>query len=150
MKMKLLCGLILVVLLIGVLSGCAPAKTSEISIENPWGRPSATMPTAGGMYMVIKNTGDAPDMLLSGSSPACGSIEVHKMVQKADGTMGMDLVDKPLEIEPGGEVVLEVGDLHIMCIMKNDDLFKVGSKIDLTLVFEKAGSKTVSAEIKDE
>jgi len=43
---------------------------------------------------------------------------------------------------------LKVGGLHIMCIMKKDDLFKVGSMIDLTLVFEKSGEKTVTAEIR--
>jgi copper(I)-binding protein len=108
------------------------------------------MPTAGGLYMLVKNSGDAPDTLLSGKSPACGSIEVHEMVKKADGTMGMNLVDKPVEIPAGGQVEFKVGDLHIMCIMRNDDQFKPGQKIDLTLTFEKSGDKTVSAEIKSE
>ena len=137
-------------LVLFMLAGCAPAAAPSISVENAWGRPSATMPTAGGMYMLIKNSGNAPDILLSGSSPACGSIEVHEMVTKSDGTMGMNLVDKPLEITAGGQVELKPGALHIMCIMKKDDMYKVGAKIDLTLKFEKAGEKTVSAEIKAE
>ena len=83
--------------------------------------------------MLVKNSGDAPDTLLSGKSPACGSIEVHEMVKKTDGTMGMNLVDKPVEIPAGGQVEFKVGDLHIMCIMRNDDQFKPGQKIDLTL-----------------
>ena len=100
--------------------------------------------------MVIKNTGKADDTLLGGKSPACGSIEVHKMVKRSDGTMGMDLVDKPLVIPAGGQVELKVGGLHIMCIMINTDLYKVGGKIDLTLQFEKSGEKSVSAEIRSE
>lgn len=108
------------------------------------------MPTAGGMYMLIKNTGAAPDKLLSGTSPACGSIEVHEMVKKSDGTMGMNLVDQPLEIPAGGQVELKVGDLHVMCIMKKDDLFKPGNVIDLTLKFEKSGEKTVPVEVRAE
>jgi periplasmic copper chaperone A len=150
--MKQIHWLILVasILMLVLLVGCAPAAAPSISVESAWGRPSATMPTAGGMFMVIKNSGTASDKLLSGSSPACGSIEVHEMVKKDDGTMGMNLVDKPLEITPGGQVELKPGALHIMCIMKKDDQFKVGAKIDLTLKFEKAGEKTVSAEIHAE
>ncbi len=99
--------------------------------------------------MLIKNTGTASDKLLSGSSPACGSIEVHTMVMKADGTMGMNLVDKPVEVAANGQVELKSGGLHIMCIAKNEK-FAPGSKIDLTLKFEKAGDKTISAEIRSQ
>jgi copper(I)-binding protein len=48
--------------------------------------------------MQIKNTGSVTDRLLSGTSPACGAIKVHEMIKKADGTKGMNLVDKPMEI----------------------------------------------------
>jgi copper(I)-binding protein len=134
-----------------LIAGCAGQKASpKLSIENSWGRPSPTMPTAGGLYMLVKNDGDAPDTLLSGKSPACGSIEVHEMVMKTDGTMGMNLVDKPVQIPAGGQVEFKVGDLHIMCIMRNDDQFKPGQNIDLTLTFEKSGDMTVSAAIKGE
>ena len=149
MKNRLFYVLLTGLLLAAVLAGCGPQAAPAISIETPWGRPSMTMPTAGGMYMLIKNTGDAPDTLLSGSSPACGSIEVHEMVMKADGTMGMNLVEKPLEIPAGGQVELKVGGLHVMCIMKKDDVFKPGAMIDLTLKFEKSGEKTVSVEVRE-
>ena len=107
------------------------------------------MPTAGGIYMLIKNSGAASDKLLSAKSPACGSVEVHEMVMKSDGTMGMNLVDNPVEIPAGGQVDLKSGDLHIMCIMRKDDLFKPGNTIDLTLAFEKSGEKTVSVEVRE-
>ena len=147
MKKQWLWVLVLV-LLVALLAGCTPPAASVITVENAWGMPSASMPTAGGMFMLIKNSGAAPDKLLSGKSPACGSIEVHEVVKKADGTMGMNLLDKPLDIPAGGQVELKSGSYHIMCIMKKDDLFKTGAKVDLTLVFEKAGEKTVSAEIR--
>jgi copper(I)-binding protein len=151
MKIRGLSGLFFVIIFVVLVAGCSNSKGSpNISIENSWGRPSPTMPTAGGLYMLVKNSGDAPDKLLSGKSPACGSIEVHEMVKKTDGTMGMNLVDKPVEIPAGGQVEFKVGDLHIMCIMKNDDQFKPGQKIELTLTFEKSGEKTVTAEIKAE
>jgi periplasmic copper chaperone A len=139
-----LCALLASVL---ILSACAPAATSSISVESAWGKPSMDYPTAGGMYMMVNNSGTASDRLLSGSSPACGSIEVHDMVKKADGTMGMNLVDKPVEVAANGQVEFKSGALHIMCISKNEQ-FKVGSKIDLTLKFEKAGEKTFAVDIR--
>jgi periplasmic copper chaperone A len=148
MKNRFLGGLVLGLLLFSMLASCAPAAAPTISIEKPWGMPSKAMPTAGGLFMVIKNSGNAPDKLLSGKSPACGSIEVHEMVKKADGTMGMNLLDKPLEIPAGGQVELKSGSYHIMCIMKKDDVFKTGANIDLTLAFEKSGEKNISAEIR--
>ena len=150
MKLRLLQGLVLASLLVLLVTGCAPAAAPSLTIESAWGRPSMDMPTAGGIFMMIKNSGDAPDKLLSGSSPACGSIELHEVVMKSDGTMGMNLLDKPIEIPAGGQVELKSGDLHIMCIMKKDDQFKPGSMIDLTLVFEKSGEMTVSVEVRME
>lgn len=150
MKIRSLNVLVLGLLLVSMLAGCALAAAPALSIEGAWGRPSTTMPTAGGVYMVIKNTGAAADTLLSGKSPACGSIEVHEMVKKADGSMGMNLIEKPLEVPAGGQVELKVGGLHVMCIMKKDDLFKVGAMVDLTLSFEKSGEKTVSVEVRKE
>jgi hypothetical protein len=149
MKLRMLAGLLLGLMLLSLVAGCAPAGAPEISIEAPWGRHSPAMPTAGAFYMLIKNSGSAPDKLLSGSSPACGSIELHEMVMKDDGTMGMNLLENPIEIPANNQVELKVGGLHAMCIMKND-AFATGAKVDLTLKFEKAGEKTVTAEIKAE
>lgn len=148
MNLRLLQGLVLGLLLVSMIAGCAPAPVPSLAIESAWGRQSMDMPTAGGIFMVINNSGEAPDKLLSGSSPACGSIELHEMVMKSDGTMGMNLLDQPIEIPAGGQVELKSGDLHIMCIMKKDDQFKPGSMIDLTLVFEKSGEITVSVEVR--
>lgn len=150
MKLRLLQGLVLGLLLISMVTGCAPTAAPSIAVEGAWGRPSMDMPTAGGIFMMIKNGGDASDNLLSGSSPACGSIELHEMVMKSDGTMGMNLMDHPIEVPAGGEVELKSGGLHIMCIMRKDDQFKPGAMIDLTLVFEKSGEITVPVEVRGE
>jgi copper(I)-binding protein len=152
MKVSTLRVLVLGLLLISALAGCAqatPTAVPSLSIETAWGRPSMDMPTAGGIFMLIKNSGTASDKLLSAKSPACGSVEVHETVMKSDGTMGMNLVDNPVEIPAGGQVELKSGDLHIMCIMRKDDLFKPGSTIDLTLAFEKSGEKTVPVEVRE-
>ncbi|MBI5352948.1 MAG: copper chaperone PCu(A)C [Chloroflexi bacterium] len=150
MKSSLLRGLVLGLLLISMMAGCAPAAVPSITVESAWGRPSMDMPTAGGIFLIIKNSGSATDNLVSGSSPACGSIELHETVMKSDGTMGMNLMDKPIEVPASGQVELKSGGLHIMCIMKKDDQFKPGATIDLTLVFEKSGSITIPVEVRME
>jgi len=61
----------------------------------------------------------------------------------------MNLVPNPVEIPAGGQLELKDGGMHIMCMMVKEDLFKVGSKINLTLAFEKSGEKTVSVDIRD-
>ncbi|MBI4928064.1 MAG: copper chaperone PCu(A)C [Anaerolineae bacterium] len=137
-----------ILLIVALLASCAPQAKSDISVEGVWGRPSPKYPTSGAFYMLIKNSGDAPDKLVSGSSPSCESVELHEMVMKDDGTMGMNLLENPIDIPAGGQVELKVGDLHAMCIMKKDD-FQIGAKVELTLNFEKAGEKTVTAEIMD-
>lgn len=150
MKKRLLQSLVLGLMLITMVAGCAPAAAPSITVESAWGRPSMDMPTAGGIFMMIKNSGDASDNLLSGSTSACGSIEMHEMVMKSDGTMGMNLLDHPIEIPAGGEVELKSGGLHVMCIMRNDEQFKPGTTIDLTLVFEKSGEITIPVEVREE
>ena len=137
------------IMLLALLTACNSDGVSSISVEEAWGRPSPMYPTSGGIYMIIKNAGDTTDTLLSGSSPACESIEIHDTVMKSDGTMGMNLIDKPLEIPAGGEVELKVGGLHAMCIMKKE-AFAPGNIIELTLVFDKAGEQTISVEIRGE
>jgi len=149
MKARFAYLVILSLVLLAFAAACSAAGSASVSVEGVWGRPSMMYPTSGSIYMLLKNSGDAADTLLSASSPACGSIEFHKTVMKEDGSMGMNLIDKPLEIPAGGEVALEPGGLHAMCIMKNDK-FVPGTSVDVTLVFEKSGEQTVTAEIRAE
>jgi hypothetical protein len=53
-----------------------------------------------------------------------------------------------IEIPAEGEVKLEPGGMHVMCIDKKED-FAVGKKINLILKLEKAGDLSVTAEIKE-
>jgi copper(I)-binding protein len=107
------------------------------------------MPTASGIFMMIQNTDSADDQLVSGKSDACGSIEFHEMVTKTDGTMGMNVITDPIVIPAGGQLELKDGGKHIMCIQMKPDMFKVGSQINLTLTFAKAGDQMVRVDVRD-
>jgi periplasmic copper chaperone A len=146
MYFRSLGGFILGMLFISILAACRPAAVPEISIELAMGEPTPGT-TAGAMFMVIKNSGNAADKLLSGKSPACGSIEVHKMVVKDDGSLGMDLIDKPIEIPAKGLVEFKNGGTHLMCILINEK-FTPGAKVDVTLDFEISGEKTIPVLIR--
>ena len=112
-------------------------KLGSLEIGHPWAR--ATPPTAptGGGYLSVKNTGTEPDRLISISSPAAGTVQVHEMKMEGN-VMRMRELDGPLEIKPGETVTLAPGGMHLMMMGLKEPL-KQGEKVPLTLVFEKAG-----------
>ena len=74
--------------------------------------------------------------------------EIPESSMSSDGVMSMRHLDHGVEIPSGGEIALEPGGLHVMCIEKKAD-FTAGKKIDLTLFFENSGSKTIDVEIRE-
>ncbi len=133
-----------------VLAACAPAASGpKISAEMLWGRSSPMVVDAGAFYVVIKNTGTAPDKLIGAKSDACGMIELHETVDKGGGMMEMQpIAGQVIEIPAGGTVELKPGGMHVMCMMKKAE-FKAGDKYPVTLVFEKSGEMKLEAVIKD-
>jgi periplasmic copper chaperone A len=144
-----------------------------IKTSGTWARTSPLVAGAGAAYLVIQNTGSAPDFLLGGSSDVAKVVEVHETVAIPDGSaapaasgmgmaspkasdggmgtggsmMGMQKMDR-LEIPAGGSVELKPGSYHLMLIDLTREL-KAGEKIDLTLKFEKAGDVKVTAEVRE-
>jgi len=118
-------------------------KLGSLEIGHPWAR--ATPPTAptGGGFLTITNKGTAADRLVSASSPAAASVQVHEMKMEGN-VMRMRELANGLEIAPGATVTLAPGGLHMMMMGLKAPL-KQGEKVPLTLVFEKAG--TIDVEI---
>jgi len=135
-----------VLLLAGIGAASAHSyKLGTLEIGHPWAR--ATPPTAptGGGYLSVKNTGTEPDRLISISSPAAQTVQVHEMKMEGN-VMRMRELDGPLEIKPGETVTLAPGGMHLMMMGLKEPL-KQGEKVPLTLVFEKAGSIDVELAI---
>jgi copper(I)-binding protein len=120
-------------------------KLGALEIGDPWAR--ATPPTAptGGGYLSIKNTGTTPDRLLSISSPAAETVQVHEMKMEGN-VMRMREISGGLEIPPGATVTLAPGNLHLMMMGLKAPL-KRGEKVPLSLVFEKAGKIDVELAV---
>jgi hypothetical protein len=143
--------------LVGVLmlAACAPTASApaaagpKISVESVWGRSSPKVVDAGAFYVTIKNAGTVADKLIGAKSEACGKLEFHETVDKGGGMMEMQpIAGQMIEIPAGGTVDLKPGGMHMMCMMKKAD-FATGTKLPLTLVFEKSGEMKLEAEIKD-
>jgi copper(I)-binding protein len=145
-----------------------------IKTSGAWARTSPVVAGAGAAYLVVQNTGSAPDFLLGGSSDVAKAVEVHETVAIPEGSaapaasagmgmkspnasaggmgtggsmMGMQKMDR-LEIPAGGSVELKPGSYHLMLIGLTREL-KAGEKIDITLKFEKAGDVRVPAEVRE-
>jgi copper(I)-binding protein len=137
-------GLLVVLALLAAACG----GSADIEVSDVWGRPSPAAATNGAFYMVISNNADAVDHLVEASSDACGVAELHESMM-SDGVMSMSPVGAAgIEVPAGGEAVLEVGGLHVMCIDKQAD-FVEGDSYEITLEFANAGEVIIEAQIKE-
>ncbi|MCB8920779.1 MAG: copper chaperone PCu(A)C [Ardenticatenaceae bacterium] len=135
-------------LLIVLLAACG-SSSGEMEVNDVWGRTSPMAAANGAFYMQITNNTGEDDKLLSASTDACGTVELHEMYMKEGDVMGMRPVPDGYIALPKGEMVeLKVGGLHVMCIGKNQE-FNAGDSIPITLQFENAGTMEVTADIRD-
>lgn len=129
-------------LLSGALSLLAgSALAAEISA--PWARPTAPGAKVGGAFMTITG-GKAADRVLSASSPAAETVELHTHLMEG-GVAKMRAV-AAIEVPANARVELKPGGLHLMLINLKAPL-KAGETIPLKLRFEKAGEVEVKVAI---
>ena len=118
-------------------------KLGSLSIGHPWARPTGAGQATGGAYMKIANAG-GDDKLLSVSSDAAKSVELHEMKMEGD-VMKMRQVDG-IVLKAGQTVELKPGGYHVMLVGLKAPL-KVGDKIPAKLKFEKAGEVDVTLNV---
>jgi copper(I)-binding protein len=168
-RTRLAAAVAAVALAIPLLAACGGSGSGDgIEVADAWARPSPMVAGAGAAYMTITNSGSEADALLGAASDVATTVEVHETVAMeapaatdgmggmetpaaTDGTggemMGMRPVER-VEIPAGGTVNLEPGGYHVMLIGLKEPL-EVGSTIEITLTFEKAGERTVKAEVRE-
>jgi copper(I)-binding protein len=129
------------------LAGCGETTShNSVTISDPWARVTTENQTMGAAYMKIES--ESADKLIKAEvDPSiAGHAELHKaMMAEGDkmGKMTMKQVTSiavPAELKPGG--------FHVMLIDLKKPIVK-GEKVELTLTFEHAGEKTVTAVAKD-
>jgi copper(I)-binding protein len=156
---------------LGACSGAAASPSSGgITVTGAWIRDSPAVAGAVAGYFVVTNGGTTADALLSASTPIAKTVELHQTMvmdsaapaasagmagtgsampsASSDGSAMMGMVPVArVNVPPGGSVQFAPGGFHLM-IMDLTGTLTVGQTVDLTLVFEKAGSITVKAEVR--
>ena len=120
-------------------------KAGSLDIIDPWSRVTPKGASVAAGYMKITNTGTSPDRLVSGTSDAAVTFEVHEMTME-DGVAKMRPVKGGLEIKPGETLELKPGSFHVMFVGLKKPL-AAGEHVKATLVFEKAGTINVEYEV---
>jgi copper(I)-binding protein len=129
-------------------SGQQTAGQSQgpIRIESSWARATPPGGKAGGAFVTLRNTGDAPDRLVSAMSGIAERVELHTHIKDGD-VMRMREVEGGIPLPPGETVMLQPGGLHIMLLGLSQGL-KADSRFPLTLTFEKAGSVQIDVPVQ--
>lgn len=123
-----------------------PALAQDaLKIEQPWARATAASAKNGAAYVRLVNGGPAVDRLLAASSPVATRAELHTHLDE-DGVMKMRQV-AAVELPPGAAVTFAPSGLHIMLFGLAGPL-RQGTTFPLTLMFEKAGSRTVTVTVE--
>jgi copper(I)-binding protein len=101
-------------------------------------------PGASAAYLTIVNTG-AADTLLSAASDVAGAVELHETTMQ-NNVMRMDQVQR-IGVPAHGQVQFKPGGYHMMLIDVKHDL-KPGDTVPLTLQFQNAGARRVTAKVR--
>lgn len=116
----------------------------ELTIVNPWTR-AAGANGNGAAFMRLRNGGAQPDRLVSASTPVARVVELHTMIRDGDAMRMRPVTD--IAVGPGQTVELRPGGFHVMLIGLNAPLAQ-GTRVPLTLRFERAGEVRVELEVQ--
>ena len=138
-------------LVLAVFLAAGAALGEEVSvgglrIEQAWARATPGNLKTAAVYLRIRNEGKEPDRLLRVETPAAERAMLHR-TETVNGVSRMLHMDS-LDLLPGGAALFapENGN-HVMFDGLKQPL-KRGEKVPLTLVFEKAGSATVTVTVE--
>jgi periplasmic copper chaperone A len=116
---------------------------TTITVQDPWTRATPPGSKVGAGYMAIKSA--AADRLIGASSPAAAKVEMH-VTEKMGDVLRMRQV-KAYDIPAGGSFKLSPGGAHLMLVDLKAPL-KEGTKVPVTLRFEKGGEVKVELEVR--
>lgn len=123
----------------------AQSETGGISVSQAWARATPGGARTGGAYLQLTAKAGGGDRLVAARSDAAERVELHTHLHE-DGVMRMRRVEA-IEVPAGKTVTLAPGGFHLM-LMNLKRPLKAGEKLDMTLVFEKAGEIAVTATVE--
>ncbi|MCX7219948.1 MAG: copper chaperone PCu(A)C [Burkholderiales bacterium] len=119
------------------------AALAQVSVKDAWVRATVPQQKVTGAFLQITSVKDA--RLISISSPAAASAELHKMEMDGD-VMKMRAIDE-LTLPAGKMQELKPGSYHIM-LMNLKAPVKEGELVPLTLVVEGKDKKRESIQVQ--
>ncbi len=119
-------------------------SSGDISVSGAFARATVGSADTGAAYITIANRGSQDDALVGAISSASASVEFHEM-NMSGGMMRMRALQR-VAIPAGATVSFSPGGNHLMLIGLKAPL-KAGSKISLTLEFERARAIAVQADV---
>lgn len=132
-----------IILLAATLLGSCAAKEPAPLVTVSEVRVMA-LPTSAAAYFTLANSGGR-DRLLSVAAEGIGNATLHETAMDGD-VMRMRTIDDGIEIPARGRVLLSAGGKHVM-IHNLARPLAAGSKIRLSLRFERQGMVQVSAPV---
>lgn len=127
------------------IDGAATAQLGTLDISNGFTRAMPPAAKTGGGFLSIRNNGAEDDRLMRMRSPAAGRMELHNMSMQ-DNVMVMREITEGLVVPAGESVHLAPGGMHMM-FLQVETPFIEGTKVDVTLTFEKAGDVTMALSV---
>lgn len=122
-------------------------RAGGIVIADAWVRQPNPALKMGSAFLTIENRTPAPVSLVSVTSPAARTVEMHETTTH-DGVMSMRRVHG-IPIPPQRVAKLEPGGLHLMLIGLEQPL-RPGDRIDLVLQFDHGQSHMVHAVVRQD
>lgn len=127
------------------ISSFSSVWADDIEVDHVWARASTMVSKAGAAFLTITNTGNVDDKLIGAKATVSKKTEIHTHIHD-NGIMKMrkvDFIDVPanntIKLKPGGD--------HVMFMGLNQPLAE-NSQFPVTLIFEKAGEKTVIVNVR--
>ena len=125
-----------------------PAACAGMHVVGAWVRAAGPgMPTSAAYALLVNLTG-ADDTLLSVTTSAASSTELHDMTVTAGDVMQMNPVEGGILIPADGAVMLQPGGKHVMLMGLTQELTS-GTMIDLTLTFAHSGKLNITTPVQD-
>jgi hypothetical protein len=124
----------------------AQSEVGPLTVTEPWARATAPAQRVGAAYLTIANRGAAGDRLVAAASPVAETVELHTHAIDAQGIARMRAIEA-IAIEPGAEIALAPGGLHVMLIGLRHPL-AAGATFPLTLTFAEAGQVTLDVAVR--
>jgi periplasmic copper chaperone A len=120
-------------------------KAGDLVISLPWSRAAPKGAEMANSYLTIENKGTAADRLIGGAADVAEKLEILQ-ISLVGGGLTANPVTGGLAIAPGDKLALAPGG-YFLALEKLKSALKKGSKVSISLQFEKAGKVDVAFDV---